>query len=121
MRVSTASPSTRVRDPEDDRPTAWSGLATKLILFVFASTFITATVVSWISIQSTSGSLRSMIERLYPLSLVPLFIGPPLGILTHVCSLWNLSARASSSVSAPASVATPPSHRRSLSGAIRTT
>ena len=58
---------------------------------------------------------------LYPLSLVPLFIGPPLGILTHVCSLWNLSARASSSVSAPASVAAPPSHRRALSGAIRTT
>jgi diguanylate cyclase (GGDEF)-like protein len=36
---------------------------------VFASTFITATLVSWISIQSTSGSLREMIERLYPLSL----------------------------------------------------
>jgi diguanylate cyclase (GGDEF)-like protein len=36
---------------------------------VFASTFITATIVSWISIQSTSGSLRDMIERLYPLSL----------------------------------------------------
>jgi diguanylate cyclase (GGDEF)-like protein len=53
----------------DERPTAWSGLSTKLILFVFASTFITATVVSWISIQSTSGSLRDMIERLYPLSL----------------------------------------------------
>jgi len=27
---------------------------------------------------------------LYPLSLVPLFIGPPLGILTHVFSLRNL-------------------------------
>jgi diguanylate cyclase (GGDEF)-like protein len=36
---------------------------------VFASTFITATIVSWISIQSTSGALREMIERLYPLSL----------------------------------------------------
>jgi diguanylate cyclase (GGDEF)-like protein len=51
------------------RPPAWSGLASKLILFVFASTFITATIVSWISIQSTGGSLRDMIERLYPLSL----------------------------------------------------
>jgi hypothetical protein len=29
---------------------------------------------------------------LYPLSLVPLFIGPPLGILTHVYSLRNLAA-----------------------------
>ena len=67
--MSTEPSSTRVRDRVDDRPTAWSGLATKLILFVFASTFITATVVSWISIQSTSGSLRNMIERLYPLSL----------------------------------------------------
>src|SRR5258705_264277 len=52
-----------------DRPSAWSSLASKLILFVFASTFITATVVSWITIQSTSRSLREVIERLYPLSL----------------------------------------------------
>ena len=44
-----------------DRPSAWSSLASKLILFVFASTFITATIVSWISIQSTSGALREMI------------------------------------------------------------
>ena len=29
---------------------------------------------------------------LYPLALVPLFIGPPLGILTHIYSLRNLSA-----------------------------
>lgn len=28
---------------------------------------------------------------LYPLALVPLFVGPPLGILTHVYSLRNLS------------------------------
>jgi hypothetical protein len=27
---------------------------------------------------------------LYPISLVPLFIGPPLGILTHIYSLRNL-------------------------------
>lgn len=31
---------------------------------------------------------------LYPLVLVPLFIGPPMGILTHLCSLRNLSAAA---------------------------
>jgi hypothetical protein len=27
---------------------------------------------------------------MYPLALVPLFIGPPLGILTHAYSLWSL-------------------------------
>lgn len=35
---------------------------------------------------------------LYPLALVPLFIGPPLGILTHVYSLRNLAAISSSPV-----------------------
>ena len=59
----------RARNLAGDRPAAFSGLATKLILFVFASTFVTATLVSWISIQSTSGSLRTMIERMYPLAL----------------------------------------------------
>jgi hypothetical protein len=42
----------RAPRPAGDRPAPWSGLASKLILFVFASTFITATIVSWISIQS---------------------------------------------------------------------
>jgi hypothetical protein len=28
---------------------------------------------------------------LYPMALVPLFVGPPLGILTHVLSLRNLA------------------------------
>src|SRR5262249_51041626 len=32
---------------------------------------------------------------IYPLALVPLFLGPPLGILTHVLSLRNLAATAS--------------------------
>lgn len=34
----------------------------------------------------------SRVLALYPLALVPLFVGPPLGILTHVYSLRNLSA-----------------------------
>ncbi len=59
----------RAPDLAGDRPAAFSGLATQLIVFVFASTFVTATLVSWISIQSASGSLRTMIERMYPLSL----------------------------------------------------
>jgi diguanylate cyclase (GGDEF)-like protein len=46
-----------------------SSLATKIILFVFLSTFATALVVSWVSIQSTHASLRGVIDRLYPRSL----------------------------------------------------
>ena len=35
--------------------------------------------------------LKVPILAMYPLSLVPLFVGPPLGILTHVLSLRNLA------------------------------
>jgi diguanylate cyclase (GGDEF)-like protein len=62
-------PQERAPGPAGERTAPWSGLASKLILFVFASTFITATIVSWISIQSASESLRGVIDRLYPLSL----------------------------------------------------
>jgi hypothetical protein len=34
---------------------------------------------------------HAQVRDLYPLVLVPLFIGPPLGILIHVCSLRNLT------------------------------
>ena len=67
--MSTATSQETAPDRAGDRPAPWSGLASKLILFVFASTFITATIVSWISIRSASGSLREVIDRLYPLSL----------------------------------------------------
>jgi diguanylate cyclase (GGDEF)-like protein len=46
-----------------------TSLATKIILFVFLSTFVTALVVSWISIQSTHDSVRGVIDRHYPQSL----------------------------------------------------
>jgi diguanylate cyclase (GGDEF)-like protein len=46
-----------------------SSLATKIILFVFGSTLVTALVVSWISLQSTQDSLRSTIAHFYPISL----------------------------------------------------
>ncbi len=36
----------------------------------------------------------AQVATLYPLALVPLFIGPPLGILTHIWSLRSLSAAA---------------------------
>jgi len=44
-------------------------LATKIIIYVFLSTLITALVVSWISIQATSAYLGEAIERRYPLAL----------------------------------------------------
>jgi len=39
---------------------------------------------------------RAGMIGLYPLSLVALFIGPPLGILTHIYSLRNLAVNSSS-------------------------
>jgi hypothetical protein len=59
---------------------------------------------------------------LYPLSLVPLFIGPPLGILTHVYSLRNL-AMLSSAVVVNASGQSPEAERRGMrtDGAVQTT
>jgi diguanylate cyclase (GGDEF)-like protein len=44
-------------------------LATKIIFFVFFSTFVTALVVSWISVQSTHAFLRSHLDAAYPLLL----------------------------------------------------
>lgn len=46
-----------------------NSLATKIILFVFISTFATAIVVSGTSIQSTHDSVRGILNRLYPLAL----------------------------------------------------
>lgn len=44
-------------------------LATKIILFVFLSTFVSALVVSWISIQSTHAYLSRVIDRHYPVAI----------------------------------------------------
>jgi hypothetical protein len=58
---------------------------------------------------------------LYPLSLVPLFIGPPLGILTHVYSLRNLALLSSSSVADPAHrLPTAERHTTTIEGVFRT-
>jgi hypothetical protein len=35
---------------------------------------------------------HAQVLNIFPLALVPLFVGPPMGILTHVLSLRNLSA-----------------------------
>jgi HAMP domain-containing protein len=44
-------------------------LAGRILLFVFAATFATALVVSWISIQATYASARGAVDRLYPRAL----------------------------------------------------
>jgi diguanylate cyclase (GGDEF)-like protein len=44
-------------------------LATKIIFFVFFSTFVTALVVSWISVHSTYAFLRTHLDASYPLLL----------------------------------------------------
>jgi len=50
------------REPRDS-------LATKIIFFVFFSTFVTALVVSWISVQSTYSFLRTHLDAAYPVLL----------------------------------------------------
>ena len=54
--------------PPQSRPPL-NSLATKIILFVFLSTFATALVVSWISIRSTHAHLRNSLDRRYPAAL----------------------------------------------------
>jgi diguanylate cyclase (GGDEF)-like protein len=41
-------------------------LATKIIFFVFLSTFVTSLVVSWVAVHSTYSFLRGHLERLHP-------------------------------------------------------
>jgi hypothetical protein len=57
----------------------------------------------------------------YPLSLVPLFIGPPLGILTHIYSLRNLAVSSSSPAAASAYQSSIGEHQRGVEDALRTT
>jgi hypothetical protein len=40
---------------------------------------------------ATALLFQARVLGVYPLALVPLFLGPPLGILTHVLSLRNLA------------------------------
>jgi hypothetical protein len=41
---------------------------------------------------ATALAFQARVLNIYPLALVPLFLGPPLGILTHILSLRNLAA-----------------------------
>jgi diguanylate cyclase (GGDEF)-like protein len=49
-----------------DRRQPRDSLATKIIFFVFLSTFVTSLAVSWISIHSTYSFLRRHLEHTYP-------------------------------------------------------
>ena len=40
---------------------------------------------------ATALYFEARVLSIYPLNLVPLFLGPPIGILTHVYSLRNLA------------------------------
>src|SRR5262245_61418283 len=46
-----------------------TSLATKLVVFVFLTTFITAVLVSWTSIQATHTHLSRVVEQTYPATL----------------------------------------------------
>jgi len=45
---------------------------------------------------ATALIFRAPVLGIYPIALVPLFLGPPLGILTHILSLRNLAVTRSS-------------------------
>ena len=45
---------------------------------------------------ATALLFQARVLSIYPLALVPLFLGPPIGILTHICSLRNLAVANSS-------------------------
>ena len=51
---------------EPTRPEPESSVATKIILLVFLSTFVSAAAVSWISIETARGQLWSEIRQGYP-------------------------------------------------------
>jgi hypothetical protein len=62
---------------------------------------------------------RAAVIGMYPLNLVPLFIGPPISILAHVYSIRNLHVAASSV--APGGVSTSFERPRSQENALGTT
>jgi hypothetical protein len=49
---------------------------------------------------ATALFFQSHVLSIYPLALVPLFLGPPIGILTHIYSLRNLAVANSSALAA---------------------
>src|SRR5262245_34342889 len=50
---------------------------------------------------ATALIFQARVLNIYPLALVPLFLGPPLGILTHILSLRNLAVTRSAAPGTP--------------------
>src|SRR5215831_19289733 len=48
-------------------------------------------ILDLINAPATALIFQARVLAIYPLALVPLFLGPPLGILTHILSLRNLA------------------------------
>jgi diguanylate cyclase (GGDEF)-like protein len=69
-RVDNGCVSEPLEDMGDSKPPLrkhpLSSLATKIIFVVFLATFLTAVVVSWISVHSTYGFLRGQIDQEFP-------------------------------------------------------
>jgi hypothetical protein len=60
---------------------------------------------------ATALYFQAHVLNIYPINLVPLFLGPPLGILTHIFSLRNLAV-AQSNTPSRFPVKGGPDHRR---------
>jgi hypothetical protein len=52
-------------------------------------------ILDLIDATATALAFQAPVLSIYPIALVPLFLGPPLGILTHVFSLRNLAVTGS--------------------------
>jgi len=48
-------------------------------------------ILDLIDATATALAFQAPVLGIYPIALVPLFLGPPLGILTHILSLRNLA------------------------------
>jgi hypothetical protein len=65
---------------------------------LFVGAFLGVWLIDLIMAPIAAVLSHTQVLGLYPLALVPLFVGPPLGILTHVYSLRNLATAANSDV-----------------------
>lgn len=66
---------------EERRPGAYSGAVLWNLFGILDLVVATATAIH----------SKSQILAMYPVSLIPLFLGPPMGIMTHVLSLRSLA------------------------------
>ncbi len=70
---------------------AWAVARRRPGAFVWAVAWNIFGLVDLIVAPTAAFLSHARVITIYPLALVPLFIGPPLGILTHVFSMRNLA------------------------------